>query len=412
MVGIFAYIIPDKTLLLFCAFLSTVSLSSLSLAYFGKVSFSIHLVLIAYICAFVVASFTHLVSYGLLLIYPIAITFASIYFKNDKIRYGYVAGSILGIFISLVNSHLDVWGEINAYHLLPNIIIASGLILTFVLSFKIHNKRVQIAQATQAENENAIREKNLSMQEYIKTNLQLENFAHLASHDLKTPIKNISNFSQLLDKRMSGILSAKDQELLDMIKEESKRMNGMMSDLLKLSQLSKKKIKYKKINGNKFIADLINENFKLDKGFIAVNSFPMELIVAESHFHILFFNLIENAIKFCGANEDPKITIYGRRAQEHYYFEVTDNGIGIDDKYKKTVFLIFNQLNPSVHAEGTGIGLSMCREIVQRHKGRIWIEDSQEGGSVLKFITSRNLHLDTEDNMFEEDIDLVPLLTA
>jgi len=388
LVGIIGISIGDNILVSFCSVLAIASILSMALANTSHAGRSIHLMLVCYLVVFILASFTHIVSYSLLLVYPILIGFVSLYFKKLRIQNLYIVFALLASAVTTFNTHLSVWHEINWNHLFGSLIIANGLLIGFIVTMKAHAKKLNDYRDQRNEIEKSITDKNDALKDYIKTNLQLENFAHLASHELKTPIKNISNFSQLLDKRMKGKLDSKDQEILDMIKEESQRMCGMMADLLKLSQLASRKIEYQKINGHKFINSLIEENFVLDQGFIAVNSFPLELVVAETHLHILFFNIIENAIKFAG--NEPKITIYGRRSQEYYYFEIKDNGIGIDDKYKQSVFLIFNKLNPSLNIDGTGVGLSMCREIIERHNGRIWIEDNVEGGAVVKFTLRRN----------------------
>lgn len=389
LVGLIGISIGDYILAIFCSILAIVSLAGIALAFTKYARLGIHLVVLSYLLVFIIASFTHIVSYSLLLIYPILIGFVSLNFKKQKTQNLYVLLVICGSAISIINTQLFIFNGANMYHLVGSLIIGIGLIVGFAITMKAHVKKLENYRDQRDEIESSMIDKNIALQEYIKTNLQLENFAHLASHELKTPIKNISNFSQLLDKRMEGKLDAKNQEILDMIKEESQRMSGMMADLLKLSQLASRNIEYQKINGHKFINDLVEDNFFLDKGFIAVNSFPLELFAAEAHLHILFYNIVENAIKFCGGNEEPKITIFGRRSHEYYYFEVKDNGIGIDDKYKQSVFLIFKKLNPNFNVNGTGIGLSMCREIVERHNGRIWIEDNSEGGTVVKFTLKR-----------------------
>ena len=404
LVGIVAINDHDHVLLTFCASLAIASLGGRVLVKMEKPTFAMHLVLMSYLIVFIVASFTHIIYYSLLLVYPILIGFANFFLRKEKAKNIYIIISFVGCFVTIINTHLFIWGELNIYQLLGHLIVAIGLLVAFIFTIKVQSKKINNYREQREEVEKSVVEKNQALKEYIKTNLQLENFAHLASHDLKTPIKNISNFSQLLDKRLGSKLDPKEQEILNLIKEESQRMSKMMADLLRLSQLAKKKIGFRKINGHKFINRLIEENFSHIDGFIGVNSFPMEMVAAESHLHLLFYNLIENAIKFSSTNQTPKITIYGRRSMEYYYFEVKDNGLGIDDKYKKSVFLIFNKLNPQFDTEASGIGLSICREIVQRHNGRIWIEDNIGGGSIIKFTIRRNLESDLSESVLNDDI--------
>lgn len=411
-VFLIAYAISDATLMAFCSVFASLSVISVIINHYENQTIAFHLTLITYLVTFTVASFTHIVSYSLLIIYPIILGFAGLYFKRQNIKNLYYSLVLCCAMISVSNVHLIFWMEGNIPHLISNLVIVFGLLLGFVLTIHFHSERTRVFRKQRDENEKAILEKNNALQDYIKSNLQLENFAHLAAHELKTPIKNISNFSQLLDKRLSSKLGNKEQEILDMIKEESYRMCNMMEDLLKLSQLSKKKISFKKINGNQFINSLIDENFNKSRTFIGVNNFPLELIGAESHLQILFFNLIENAIKYSSHQENPRVSIYGKRSMEYYYFEVKDNGIGIDDRYKKSVFRIFNKINPQVDSEGSGIGLSMCREIVERHQGQIWIEDNIEGGSVVKFTLKRGKVNFIEETSLIEEIGLGDVLIA
>ena len=381
----------DLILVVFSAILAIVSIASVLLVYKGQSELATHLVVIFYLGVFISASFTHVIDYALLLVFPFLISLTHYFFKDERVKNFYIAAALLGCFVTVFNSHMVTRDSIDFYQLAAQLFISMGLLISFIYTIKVQAKRIAAYQSRRDEIYNELADKNLALKDYIKSNLQLENFAHLASHDLKTPIKNICNFSQLLEKKMGDRLRNQEKEILDLLTEETRRLNNMMSDLLKLSQVSKKQIKYQKINGHRFINELIKENFDLDRGFVAVNAFPLELIAAESHLHILFYNLIENAVKFSGESKAPKITIYGRRSQDYFYFEIKDNGIGISDQYKKSVFNIFHKLNPQANTDGSGIGLSMCKEIIERHQGRIWIEDNPEGGSVVKFTLRRNM---------------------
>jgi len=180
-----------------------------------------------------------------------------------------------------------------------------------------------------------------------------------------------------------------------MVKMETWRMNDMMADLLKLSQLSKTKIEFAPVEGVEFINSFLDTQFRDERSKIKVKNFPEQFYGAESHLNLLFLNLVDNALKFKDSERDNLVIIDCKENATEYLFSVIDNGIGIADDYKERVFLIFKKLNKVNSFAGSGVGLSMCKEIVERHKGQIWMEDNPAGGNVVKFTIAKNLGMPT-----------------
>ena len=391
LVGINAIFLNDYFLLSICLLLACFTCIGYILSMSGRPKMGANTMLISYIIVFTFASFTSLVAYPLMLVFPMIIGLVNLFHSKWKIKAIYVSAALIGCIICIVNSNIYMYGSINYHEILNSILIGTGLIFGFLVITELHGKIMFSYQVELEENKGRILEKNKDLKEYIKSNLQLESFAYLASHEMRTPIQNISNFSQLLERKLKGKLDVKEKELFEMVKMETWRMNIMMGDLLKLSQLSKRKMTFGRVYGEDFIAKFLSKQFKDESDHIKVNNFPKEFYAAESHLSLLFLNLIDNAFKFSKNSKETLVVIDCSESNNEYLFSVKDNGIGIDDDYKERVFLIFKKLNSRQAFSGSGVGLSMCKEIVDRHKGKIWIEDNPEGGAIVKFIIAKDL---------------------
>ena len=374
-----------------CLFLACCTAIAHAMSIANKSRVGVNIILCSYTLVFVFASFTPLATYPLMLVFPIVIGLASLFYNSWKIKGFYITICIIGCIICMINSHLYAVGTIDYGHIINSILIGTGLISAFIVITELQGHMTDTYQTELEENKDNILKKNESLKEYIKTNLQLENFAYLASHELKTPIKNISNFSQLLEKKLKGKLNGNEREIFDMLKMETWRMNEMMADLLKLSQLSKTKVEFIPVDGTQFIQSFLDNHFKDDIQNIEVKNFPAEFYAAESYLNLLFLNLVDNALKFKRGTKQSDVTIDCKELKSEYLFSVKDNGIGIADEYKERVFLILKKLNKLNSFAGSGVGLAMCKEIVERHKGQIWMEDNPEGGTIVKFTFAKDL---------------------
>ncbi len=219
-----------------------------------------------------------------------------------------------------------------------------------------------------------------------KSNIELAQFAYIASHDLQEPLRTISNFSELLKKECDLESNSEAQLYLEFISEASDRMSNLIGGLLDYSRLGIKAQKIK-LNFNAVLDKIIQKQVKswpeLSLSF-NVEKLP-ELVVFPEEIEILFTELVTNAIKFRKAETECKIHIYSESLEDGWKFYVADNGIGIDMKFKQKVFLIYKRLHAREKYPGTGIGLSQCKKIVELHGGTISVDSEVGKGSCLYF---------------------------
>ena len=229
--------------------------------------------------------------------------------------------------------------------------------------------------------------------ELKRSNDELRQFAYITSHDLQEPLRTIASFTQLLERRYKNKLDDDADEFIDYIVEASIRMKQMILDLLEYSRLTRveKKCEPLKIEDMLLnIFDNLNLLIMENKAQITYENLPT-VFADESQLFRVFQNLIENAIKFKKENEDPQIhisTYFDEKNKEHV-FSVSDNGIGIEEQYFNRIFTLFQRLHTREEYEGTGIGLSISKRIIENHGGKMWVESEYGAGSTFYF-TIRN----------------------
>ena len=222
--------------------------------------------------------------------------------------------------------------------------------------------------------------------ELERSNRDLEQFAYVASHDLQEPLRMISSFTQLWEQRYKGKFDKSADEFIKFAVEGANRMQSMINDLLSYSRLSTRGTPFEPVNSEEILArvhadllSLIEEN----QALLTHESLP-EITADASQMLHLFQNLIGNAIKFRG-KEPPRVHVFSESREEEWMFGVRDNGIGIAKEYFDRIFVIFQRLYSREEYSGTGIGLSICKKIVERHGGRIWVESEPDKGSTFFF---------------------------
>ncbi len=239
--------------------------------------------------------------------------------------------------------------------------------------------------------ENNLREinnKNIELEKYIKSNYDLQNFAFIASHDLKAPLRTILSFSQLLKRSVYHDLSDKERVFIDIILRSSKSMEELIEDLLNYSDVNNSKLNVAEINTAEFMNDLlinISSDIEAARARINIKKIPEIIFGDKIKLGQLFQNLIRNGIKFHKANMLPEITIDYTDVGESWQFSISDNGIGIAKEYLSDIFKIFKTLNNKSDFKGHGIGLSICQQIVAKHDGNIWVDSIEGEGSTFTF---------------------------
>ncbi len=234
--------------------------------------------------------------------------------------------------------------------------------------------------------------KNLELEKYIESNLQLENFAYIASHDLQSPIRTIISFSQLLKRSTKHKLDDNELEYLDFIVEASRNMKQLVEDLLAYSLVDTQKHLPVDFDLHKLLEAIqldLHTTIKDKKGEIKLENIPTEFHADKTRIRQLFQNLISNAIKFTSPNTSPKITISCEVQTDCYYFKVADNGIGIPKEYHEKIFLLFKKLHNNTTYKGTGIGLALVKKIIDQHNGKIWLDSTAGKGTTFHFTIKR-----------------------
>ncbi len=231
-----------------------------------------------------------------------------------------------------------------------------------------------------------LRQKNIEIENYAHqlevSNNELKQFAHVASHDLKEPLHMISNYIKLLEKRLANQMSSDARDYMDFLNEGAERMYSLINSLLSLSKITSE-YTTEQVDMHAIINQVQKELGTNHTEDISVTTSDMPLIVANTNYMIqLFSNLISNSIKF---NRNKKITIdiQAIRTEKEVTFKITDNGIGISPEYFDKIFVVFQRLNARDEFPGTGIGLAMCKKIVDAMRGKIWVEQNQIGGSTF-----------------------------
>ena len=224
--------------------------------------------------------------------------------------------------------------------------------------------------------------------ELARSNSDLEQFAYVASHDLQEPLRAVSGFVALLERRLDGQLDAQASGYFKHVSEGAARMKTLISDLLAYSRLSHGKV-FKPVDcATVFQAVLANLRAAIQASGAVVTSDALPTLTADpTQLTQLFQNLISNAIKFAGGRA-PEVQVGAQREAEGWHFTVRDHGIGLAPEFAERIFVIFQRLHTREQYPGTGIGLAICKKIVERHGGKIWVESEPGQGATFHFILS------------------------
>jgi signal transduction histidine kinase len=235
-----------------------------------------------------------------------------------------------------------------------------------------------------------LEERTVQLQEtardLTRSNVDLEQFAYVASHDLQEPLRMVASFTQLLAERYRDKLDNDANDFIGYAVDGATRMQTLISDLLTYSRVGGQGKLMKLINCKAILERvLVNLKFAIaDVGAVITHDSLPVTMGNDTELNQLFQNLLGNAIKFRG-KDPPRVHVSSEPNETGWKISVRDNGIGISPEHRERIFLIFQRLNSRAEYAGTGIGLAICKKIVERYGGRIWIESPPEGGSIFNF---------------------------
>ncbi len=267
-----------------------------------------------------------------------------------------------------------------------------------IASISISNAALYKAKINEiAERKKTEKQLKSALEKLEATNKSLQDFAYVTSHDLQEPLRMVVSFTRLLEKRLNNNLDNDAKEFMHFIIDGTKRMQRMINDILTYSRIFSRGKPFAEVDLNEILDSVIADHGILileTKAEIEFETLPV-INADETQMKQLFQNLIENSIKYRKENINPRIEISCEDNVNEYVFKVQDNGIGVDENSYERIFIMFQKLNDPEKYPGSGIGLSICKRIIERHNGRIWIESKlQKGTAVFFTIPKTNLKED------------------
>src|SRR5438309_6798856 len=310
--------------------------------------------------------------------------------------------------VVLADYNLPQWRGLEALNVLRNekldipLILVSGALgdvtavecikqgaMDYVLKDRLARLPVAVLSALQEkrlrdERQQAIDDLAKKVEELAHSNRELEQFAYVASHDLQEPLRMVAAYTQLLAERYRGKLDENADKFIGYASEGALRMQSLIQDLLAFSRVGRNgsgRVDCNAVMGEVLVSlgSAIQES-----GAVVTHAALPEVWANRTQMAQVFQNLIGNAIKFRG-KEPPAISVEAEKAGQQWLFSVSDNGIGIAPEYAENIFVVFQRLHARTEYPGNGIGLAICKKVVERNGGKIWVEARADHGSVFKF---------------------------
>jgi light-regulated signal transduction histidine kinase (bacteriophytochrome) len=218
-----------------------------------------------------------------------------------------------------------------------------------------------------------------------RSNRELEQFAYVASHDLQEPLRMVASYVELLADRYKGRLDEKADKFINYAVDGATRMKRLIDDLLSYSRITTRSRAPELIDAESVFEEVTTNLFRAiaEKQAIVTRDDLPTKVVDQTHLVQVFQNLISNALKFC--DDTPRIHVGAEQQGRDWVFSVSDNGLGIAPEHRERVFQVFQRLHGRNKYTGTGIGLAICKKIVEQYGGRIWVESEPGKGSTFFF---------------------------
>ncbi len=276
-------------------------------------------------------------------------------------------------------------GEVESYEL--ELLTRTGKTINVLISCRLSGELfsgtiVDITERKRAEEE--IRRYSIELK---RSNEELQQFAYIASHDLQEPLRMVSSYVQLIEQRYKNRLDKDADEFIAFAVDGANRMREMINGLLEYSRVGTHGKPFAATSCEDLFENVIaNLQIAIEENSAVITHDPLPVVSSDDvQLTQVFQNLISNAIKFRKKEQPPHIHISARQEGREWSFSFQDNGIGIEPQYKESLFIMFKQVHGRKEYPGTGIGLSICKRIVERHGGRIWVESEHGRGSTFYF---------------------------
>jgi signal transduction histidine kinase len=246
--------------------------------------------------------------------------------------------------------------------------------------------QLEEADSARLEVEHSRRLLEAQAEDLRRSNRDLEQFAYVASHDLQEPLRKVASFCQMLERRYSGQLDDRADQYIAFAVDGAKRMQQLINDLLAFSRVGRMTQGFSDVDLDDVLADALrNLQSAVEESSATVTADPLPVVPGERGLLVqLLQNLVGNALKFRGP-DPPRVHIGARRDGDVWELRCTDNGIGVEPQYADRVFVIFQRLHPKTDYEGTGIGLALCKKIVEHHGGDIALEPHDGPGTTVRW---------------------------
>lgn len=293
-----------------------------------------------------------------------------------------VANIIMGVYRPVTKDR--IWLQVNAEPLLDS----EGEVKEVICSFSDISQR----KAIEEKLEWLYKSLEVRAMELASSNAELERVAHVASHDLQEPLRMVSSFMELLKNKYGKQLDEQAGEYINYAVNGANRMKSLIIDLQEFLTVNSNKEGNSETDMNEIVQNIIlasADEIKSRGTEVIINKLPI-VIANKTLIEQLVQNLINNALKY-SKPEKPVILIDCDEKDAHFLFSVKDNGIGIEPKYTEKIFVLFQRLHTANESyKGTGVGLAICKKIVERHGGSIWVESKQGKGSTFYFTIAKN----------------------
>ena len=235
-------------------------------------------------------------------------------------------------------------------------------------------------------------QKMLELQKSLQaSNRELERFAYIASHDLQEPLRKIKNYIDLLYSRYESLFDERASKYIDIVSDGANRMQELINNILSLSRITSRGNEFREVDSSKLVSEVVETlemALKDRKAEVIQQNLP-EVFGDNGQLRQVFQNLISNSIKFRG-DTDPIVEVSAEEQADSWIFQIKDNGIGFDNEQAEKIFEVFYRLHSKDEYSGTGIGLAICKKIIERHGGEIWAESNPGEGATFYFTLPKN----------------------